>query len=177
MPLLYRNMDTSVKGYRREPMTDRLERLTLQAMATKLGLHIGARIRQARLEAGLATQQQLADLLPSPISNQYVSKWEKGAKPKDETLKLIAAALHRDVGWFYEGFEKPKPTPDPFAGNGNGEDQVLARLRALETQLSQLSGKLDYAVAERTDSDAAIVQQIAALETTIRESLRRRRPA
>lgn len=108
-------------------------------MATGLGLHVGARIQQAREEAGLRTQQDLADKLPSPINNQYVSKWEGGVKPKEPTLQLIADVLDREVSWFYEGFQKNGETPEPLAARGDQLDHI-------ETTLALILGVLERQV-------------------------------
>lgn len=41
------------------------------------------------------------------IDPQQISKWERGVhQPSDESLAAIAAALARDITWFYVDHEK-----------------------------------------------------------------------
>lgn len=153
-------------------------------MATALGLHIGRRIQLAREEAGLQTQQALADLLPSPINNQYISKWEGGVKPKDPTLKLIADAVGKDVGWFYEGFAKNGGTPDPFGTPGAGGDGMQAQIVGLRQDVADLREQLGQLVGlltgdpEKTAilSDALVRALERALSLRAREAGRPNRP-
>lgn len=123
-------------------------------MATALGLHVGRRIREAREGAGLRTQQELADKLPPPINNQYVSKWEGGVKPKEETLALIAAATGKEVAWFYEGFQRDAPD---LARGSHLDGEVAARLDALERDISEIHDAL-----LGDGQDRQLVAQVAA---------------
>ena len=69
----------------------------------ELRKHVGARIREARITAGLS-QNALARLIPDEsVSSQYVSRWERGENmPSWQHLKELAAALGVTIGWLIE---------------------------------------------------------------------------
>jgi transcriptional regulator with XRE-family HTH domain len=138
-------------------------------MATALGLHIGRRIRQARLDAGLLTQQALADKLPGAANNQYVSKWENGVKPSEENLALVAAATGKEVAWFYDGFQR-NGTPD-VVGKLGGDASQLDRIEEhLMVVLGVLEQRVGAALFEGVRQD---IQQRRQQE----DEARRRRPS
>jgi transcriptional regulator with XRE-family HTH domain len=67
---------------------------------TDLAASVGDNIRTARKDAGL-TQVQLAERV-GVTSFMAISRWERGEhKPSDEFLLRLAAALDRDLPWFY----------------------------------------------------------------------------
>ena len=69
--------------------------------------HIGARLRERRLELGL-TQQRLADLVG--VSYQQVHKYETGAnRITAGRLHELARALGVEPGSIFEGLETDKP--------------------------------------------------------------------
>lgn len=70
---------------------------------------MGIRIRAARKRRKLS-QQALADMLPRPVSGQYVSRWERGEnKPSWANLYALAAALDVNVSSLI-----PKSSPRAF---------------------------------------------------------------
>jgi len=63
------------------------------------GMHIGTRIRKARVEAGLE-QAELAERIG--VSPNTVWKWEaQQAAPRSALVEKLAAALGKPVGWLY----------------------------------------------------------------------------
>ena len=62
-------------------------------------MELGKRIRQARLEAGLSQRQ----LCGEQITRNMLSQIENGsAKPSMDTLRYLAAQLHKPIGYFLE---------------------------------------------------------------------------
>ena len=88
---------------------------------------IGARIRQARREAGM-TQEDLAEV--SSFSKRSLQDYEAGVTIPYRNLRELAAILRRSVAWFLHGAEADR-LPE--------EDAALAdRMAALEAQLQEL---------------------------------------
>src|SRR3990167_6793044 len=88
---------------------------------------IGARIRQARLEAGM-TQEELAE--GSSVSKRSLQDYEYGVTIPYRHLTELATILRRSVAWFLHGAEADRP-PE--------EDAALAdRMTALEAQMQEL---------------------------------------
>src|SRR3990167_9427701 len=88
---------------------------------------IGARIRQARREAGM-TQEELATV--SSFSQRSLQDYESGVTIPYRHLTELAAILRRSVAWFLHGAEADRP-PE--------EDAALAdRMTALEAQMQEL---------------------------------------
>ena len=88
---------------------------------------IGARIKQARLEAGM-TQEQLAEVCS--FSKRSLQDYEYGVTIPYKHLTELAAILRRSVAWFLHGAEADR-SPE--------EDAALAdRMAAVETQLQEL---------------------------------------
>jgi transcriptional regulator with XRE-family HTH domain len=75
--------------------------------------HIGARLRELRVAAGLS-QQTLADLIK--VTYQQLHEYEAGAKRISAArLYYMAQAIEVDVGAFFEGLPVPQrqvPTPE-----------------------------------------------------------------
>ena len=62
-------------------------------------MELGQKIKAARLEAGLSQRQLCADT----ITRNMLSQIENGsAKPSMDTLQILAARLHKTVGYFLE---------------------------------------------------------------------------
>lgn len=60
---------------------------------------VGENIAAARKAMGL-TQRELAAVVET--EGFAVSRWERGTvKPSDKNLAALAAALQRDLAWFY----------------------------------------------------------------------------
>lgn len=67
----------------------------------ELAATVGARVKAARLSAGL-TQHQLAVAIGSGDAMK-VSRWERGENlPSGESLIALSEVLSESVSWFYE---------------------------------------------------------------------------
>jgi transcriptional regulator with XRE-family HTH domain len=185
-------MTVTVKPGRNFGTKNRLEALRVQLVAGEMAKQVGERIRQARLEAGLHKQRELADRmevlaredgtpLPTPLDNQRVSDWERGVhKPSDRYMELLARAVGRDVGWFYG---RGGDTPDLSAIQGFARDDQLdgvsaefsARVDHVEAALERIEASIEEARQEREDQAAEIrrlLGQQSELLATIREPAR-----
>lgn len=79
-------------------------------------VHVGSRVRQARLVADLS-QEKIADTLG--LTFQQVQKYEKGTnRISASRLVQIAQAVNKPVAWFFEG------TPGVLVTSGNEPDPV-----------------------------------------------------
>ena len=88
---------------------------------------IGARIKQARKEAGM-TQEDLAAVCS--FSKRSLQDYEYGVTIPYRHLTELALILRRSVAWFLHGAEADRP-PE--------EDAALAdRMTAVEAQLQEL---------------------------------------
>lgn len=86
-------------------------------------IHVGRRVKMARLAAGLS-QEKLADALG--ISFQQVQKYENGTnRVGPGRLHAIAKLLNLPVPFFFEGAEKPR---------NSGREAVSAAESALATK-------------------------------------------
>jgi transcriptional regulator with XRE-family HTH domain len=78
-------------------------------------VHVGARVRQARLMRGMS-QEKLGDALK--LTFQQVQKYEKGTNRIGASrLSEISTILQRPIAWFYEGIAGnivATNTDDPF---------------------------------------------------------------
>lgn len=77
-------------------------------------IYVGQRVKLARQLVGLS-QEKLGEICS--VSFQQVQKYEKGAnRISASMLVLIAKALNRPVGFFFEGIEAPidNARPDPL---------------------------------------------------------------
>lgn len=75
------------------------------------------------------------------MNNQYISNWERGVKPSDENLALLARALEVEIAYFMEDpglDDTPAETPDPFA-----PADTDARLERIEAQQAKILKRLD----------------------------------
>jgi len=73
--------------------------------------HVGARIRQRRIDLGI-NQQKLAQLIG--VSNQQAHKYEKGInRITAGRLYAFAQALGVDIGFFFAGLNDQDRRPDP----------------------------------------------------------------
>lgn len=75
-------------------------------MVQCMSIDIGARIREARLAAGLA-QTKLA--VAAGVNQATLSRWERGAIPVAEEIGAIASACGVSVQWIMTGAEEPTP--------------------------------------------------------------------
>ena len=66
-------------------------------------VHVGARIREARLMRGLS-QEALGNAIDPPVSFQQIQKYEKGAnRVSSSRLWEIARALDVDIMYLFDG--------------------------------------------------------------------------
>lgn len=90
---------------------------------------IGARIAQARKEAGGMTQEALADLIG--LSKRSVQDYEAGATLPWKHLREIARVLDKHVDWFMRGADAGDDAP--------ASPSDLARL---EKRVEELQGSM-----------------------------------
>lgn len=109
---------------------------------------IGARIAQARLEAGL-TQEQLAEL--APFSTRSLQDYERGAVIPYKQMRDLSRLLDRPVEWFLHGEDEEEPA-------------VLELLAELDRKLDAIDRKLDR-------DRQAIEQRLVALQELVRDRL------
>lgn len=91
---------------------------------------IGARIAQARREAGL-TQEQLAEL--APFSTRSLQDYERGLVIPYRQMRDLARLLDRPVEWFLRGEKEDEP-------------QLLERLESIDQHLSEIKAMLSLLV-------------------------------
>ena len=94
-------------------------------------MELGARLRQARLEAGLSQRQLCGD----EITRNMLSQIENGsARPTMTTLQYLAARLGKPVGYFLEEEAVLSPNQQVMAGARRaflaGESQSVLRTLA-----------------------------------------------
>ena len=169
------HMSASVKPIRKFGTTTRLDALRVQLVVTELNARIGARINQARLEKGIASQRRLAELINEHVQQttgtaggadgQRVSDWERGVnKPSDRYLHALAHVLERDVAWFY-GSETTDQTPD------------LLEVTARADQLDEVSRTFDERVTEIEERQKELVRKVSEILTMVRQLARADVPA
>ncbi len=84
-------------------------------MAHEVDIHIGRKIREARLltncpGGGLLTQTELGDAVG--VSFQQIQKYENGSnRVSGSRLYMIAAELKRPIGFFFKGLDGDEPIP------------------------------------------------------------------
>ena len=84
-------------------------------MAHEVDIHIGRKIREARLltndpGGGLLTQTELGDAVG--VSFQQIQKYENGSnRISGSRLYMIAAELKRPISYFFKGLEGGEPIP------------------------------------------------------------------
>lgn len=87
-------------------------------------------------------QRELADLIPSPkVNNQYVSNWERGVRPSDEHLTMLAEALQVDLGYFMEADAREEGVSlnERISRLEEQQRQALEEQRAMRALLEGLS--------------------------------------
>lgn len=117
---------------------------TLAEMAREQTERLGRRIRERREELGLG-QRDVADRMTDfpKVSDQYVSKWERGKnRPDDEHLDALAVALETTTadlvaGPLSERAPRPEETPD-LIGAMNGDRGAVPNVEALQAQLDRI---------------------------------------
>ena len=84
--------------------------MTRSRKPTPLDAYVAARIRQRRLELGLA-YEQLADAMG--LSHEQVRNRESGAQAFEYSdLWRFAGALDVSIVYFFEDMPAPPPSPD-----------------------------------------------------------------
>ena len=92
--------------------------------AHETDIHVGARIRQFRIQAGMS-QEKLAG--PLGLTFQQLQKYENASnRVSAGRLVQIAATLGQPVTAFFE------PTPEPLAAHTAGERETLEMVRAFQ---------------------------------------------
>ena len=103
-------------------------------MANEIDIHVGRRLREARLAKGMS-QEALGKALG--ISFQQVQKYEKGSnRIGGSRLWDISNILETPVGFFFEGLEvdgKAKKTPT-LAPEGRLNRRTIELARALNAR-------------------------------------------
>jgi transcriptional regulator with XRE-family HTH domain len=121
--------------------------------------HVGARIRQRRINLGI-NQQELAQLIG--VSNQQAHKYEKGInRITAGRLYVFAQALGVDIGYFFEGLNDQDRRPDPSPGEWVPVELVRDVASFPEQSLQSALGALVRAMATtRGDLDAAAPYEV-----------------
>jgi len=100
-----------------------------EAGPDEIDVHVGRKIREARLLGGMS-QATLAEKVG--VSFQAVQKYEKGdIRTSASTLARIAAALEREPAYFFEG-PSAKGTRVDNTELGIGSRQLLDLIQAYE---------------------------------------------
>lgn len=120
-------MDTQVKGRRNLSATEARNLRTLLLLSVFAPEDIGARIAQARREAGL-TQEELADLVG--VSTRSLQGYESGDVVPYRHLGKLGEVLSRPVAWLLHG-----EAAEDEATNAE-------RLERIEAQLAEIRGLL-----------------------------------
>ena len=116
--------------------TDARNLRTLLLLSVFAPEDIGARIAQARREAGL-TQEELADLVG--VSTRSFQGYESGAVVPYKHLGKISEIVRRPVPWFLHGDEATETaTPDADTLRLLVREEVEAALVQVESLLGQL---------------------------------------
>lgn len=106
---------------------------------------VGQRIRQARTEAGL-TQDELSDLVG--VGMRQIQYYEAGTSNPYRTLRRIAEATRRDVGWLLHG-------DPPMGGEGEGAVEAVASIHYSLQELAETVKALAHGqekILDRLDS-------------------------
>ena len=102
-------------------------------MAKELKKHVGARLRQARKEAGL-TQGELAEKVAR--AETTISNAERGQVAVSlETLQTFAEALRIEPSYFFQGFSVSRASSDKAATLHQELDLLVTRMSAKKLQL------------------------------------------
>jgi transcriptional regulator with XRE-family HTH domain len=111
---------------------------------------LGARIREARMEAGL-TQDELSDLVG--VGMRQIQYYESGESNPYRTLRRIAEATGRSVGWFLHGEASTELAADELAQRLEaveaGQERVEAALAEQRALLDELLRRLPKARSAR----------------------------
>lgn len=96
---------------------------------------IGARIAQARLEAGHMTQEELAEALN--VSKRSVQDYEAGVTIPWKHFQRLEQIFGRSLDWFLHGRAEATPA-EPQAS----DEELLARVERVESLLEELLRRL-----------------------------------
>lgn len=115
---------------------------------------VGDRIREARQEAGL-TQDELSDLIG--VGMRQIQYYESGESNPYRTLRRIAEATDRTVGWLLHG----DPTIGPGEDAAEAAASLARRLEAIAENQAEVLANQEAAkpvLAEIRDSLAKLVE-------------------
>lgn len=104
--------------------------------ATQKGQQIGARIAEARHEAGGMSQVELGDLVG--VTVRSVQAWEAGEVIPYRYLRQIESALGRPAAWFLHGEEA-------IVGHDEASREILERLDRIQATLEAIEARLPKA--------------------------------
>lgn len=124
--------------------TRNLRKLLLAVMeeaAEKDPAAVGARIAQARREAGL-TQDELSDLIG--VGMRQIQYYESGDSNPYRTLRRISEATGKDIGWLLHG----ESVSESIA------DEVVPRLEAVEEAQARIESALRELLRRLPDEQA-----------------------
>ena len=129
-------MTTQVKRRKKLSATDARNLRTLLLLSVFEPQDIGARLKHARLEAGL-TQEELADLVG--VSTRSWQGYEAGDVVPYRHMTRIAEVTRRPLAWLLHGDDDPPVRPDwldPLRGElADGVARLNAVVEKLEAQL------------------------------------------
>lgn len=111
---------------------------------------IGARIAQARHEAGGMTQEELAELLN--VSKRSVQDYEAGATVPWKHFQVLEQAFKKPLSWFLHGEseeELPRGLQGELADATDGLAAVVSRLESIAGRLEVLPALQEQAPADR----------------------------
>ncbi|TQM89565.1 helix-turn-helix domain-containing protein [Roseinatronobacter monicus] len=95
-------------------------------MAHPIDIHVGKRLRERRLAAGM-TQSQLSDEVS--VKYQQIQKYETGAnRVSSSRLWEFARALKVPITFFFDGIEEQTEPSHNIAGAGGREVLALVRI-------------------------------------------------
>lgn len=143
-------------------MTQRLDRLRLQIVASEQTIVLGKRLRGRRLALKMS-QRVAAGKIGAPNS-QIISDWERAVNtPSERYWPAIEKVYGQPRAWYYRPAKDTPATPDLVASLNGGSDAALARIeekldRALKAQaeiLAKLSPPDPRTEAERETEKAA----------------------
>lgn len=126
-------MDAQVKRRKKFTATEARNLRTLLLLNVLEPEKIGARIAQARVEAGL-TQEELGDLID--VSTRSIQGYEAGGVKPYRHLEKLAVALDKTVAWLLHGDEdSPVTEAEELLATEAFRQEVRATLSAILERL------------------------------------------
>jgi len=130
---------------------------------TFLANNFGARLKQARLAAGL-TQASLAELVGVKQAVS-VARWESGERQPDyETLERLASILDRPPHWFFEDSIQCSPIEPTPPAPAPSEAALMEALLRQQQLLAEQQAMMERQRADIAKLTELLGQQQAMLE-------------